>query len=358
MDGDALDAAISAYLQARTPPPVEPQAESGPVRRVIAVDGKVVRGSRSATAATIQLLPAVDHHGVVLAQRQVASKSNEIASVAPLLGGLGLENTVVAADALHTQHDHGAHLISRGAHYVAVVKKNHPGLYAQVGKLPWRDIPLGHRTRDRTRNHAHQRDEIRRLKVTAFSHLDHPGARQAIQVVRWPRDLSTGKLTIEHVYLITSLSVFDTPASRSPPGSEATGASRTSCTTSGTARSVRTRPPGSSTTAGLSEATDPTRFTAELGPLPVGLERAHLQTPIRLNDFLHPAEDDVGDDEDRAASLAPSNTATGPAAARRHRLYRRTSPSGSSDAKRPGSTRIRASSAVAGTGFEPATSGL
>ncbi|WP_159048028.1 hypothetical protein [Streptomyces sp. WM6378] len=49
------------------------------------------------------------------------------------------------------------------------------------------------------------------------------------------------------------------------------------------------------------KATDPTHFTAELGPLPVGLERPHLQTPIRLNDFLHPAEDDVGDGEDRLA---------------------------------------------------------
>ncbi len=205
VDGDALDAAISAYLQARTSPPVEPEVETGPVRRVIAVDGKVVRGSRTRAAAAIQLLAAMDHHGVVLAQRQVASKSNEIPSFAPLRDGLEVENAVVTVDALHTQHDHGTCLSSRGAYYVAVVKKNHPGLYAQVRKLPWRDIPLGHRTRD----HAHHRDEIRRLKVAAFSHLDYPGARQAIQVLRWRRDLSTGKLTIERVYLITSLSVFD-----------------------------------------------------------------------------------------------------------------------------------------------------
>jgi hypothetical protein len=45
---------------------------------VIAIDGKVVRGSRTKTATAIQLLAAMDHHGVVLAQRQVASKSNEI----------------------------------------------------------------------------------------------------------------------------------------------------------------------------------------------------------------------------------------------------------------------------------------
>lgn len=87
----------------------------------------------------------------------------------------------------------------------------HPGLYAQVRKLPWADIPLEHRTRDK----AHHRDEIRRLKVAAFRHLDYPGARQAIQVVRWRRELSTGKLTIERVYVITSLDIYDaTPARR------------------------------------------------------------------------------------------------------------------------------------------------
>jgi predicted transposase YbfD/YdcC len=42
-----------------------------------------------------------------------------------------------------------------------------------------------------------------------FVHIDYPGARQAIQVVRRRREMSTGKLTIERVYLITGLSVFD-----------------------------------------------------------------------------------------------------------------------------------------------------
>ncbi|MEU9157600.1 hypothetical protein AB0D59_45495 [Streptomyces sp. NPDC048417] len=93
MDGDALDAAISPYLQAGKPPPVEPETEEGPVRRVIAVDGKAVRGSRTATAAAIQLLAAMDHHGAVLAQPQVASKSNEIPSCAPLPDGLELRRT-------------------------------------------------------------------------------------------------------------------------------------------------------------------------------------------------------------------------------------------------------------------------
>jgi hypothetical protein len=81
VDGDALDAAISAYLQARTPPSADPAVEKGPVRRVIAVDGKVVRGSRTATAAAIQLLAAMNHHGVVLASgRSLPSATRSLPS--------------------------------------------------------------------------------------------------------------------------------------------------------------------------------------------------------------------------------------------------------------------------------------
>ncbi|MFF5860752.1 ISAs1 family transposase [Streptomyces sp. NPDC012751] len=84
---------------------------------------------------------------------------------------------------------------------MAQVKANHPGLFDRVRRLPWREITLDHY--DRTR--AHHRLEIRRLKTVAFAHLDYPDARQALQVVRWRKDFTSGKLTIERVYLITSL---------------------------------------------------------------------------------------------------------------------------------------------------------
>ncbi|MEU8509679.1 hypothetical protein AB0C40_34340 [Streptomyces brevispora] len=95
-DGDALDAAISAFLQASTLPWSS---------RMIAVDGKEVRGSRTATAPAIQLRAAMDHHGVVLAQRQVASKSNRIATFAPLLPWLNsLELEKHGGDHRRTAH--------------------------------------------------------------------------------------------------------------------------------------------------------------------------------------------------------------------------------------------------------------
>jgi len=192
-DGDALDRAIGDFLQERLAP--------SPGRKVIAVDGKTLRGSRSATWAATALIAAMTHSGQVLAQRQIDRKSNEIPAFAPLLDGIDLTDAVITADALHTQHEHASYLHERGAHYLAVIKRNHPGLHERFRRLPWRDIRLDHVERTR----AHHRDEIRRLKTAAFAHIDYPHARQALQVVCWRRDMGTGKLTIERIYLVTSL---------------------------------------------------------------------------------------------------------------------------------------------------------
>ncbi|MFY1676985.1 ISAs1 family transposase [Streptomyces sp. WMMC905] len=201
IDADLLDVAVGAFLDARRTRPAPTGDGARPVLRPLAVDGKVLRGSRTGERAAVMLLAAMAHSGEVLAQRQVADKSNEIPAFAPLLNGLDLTGTLITADALHTQHDHGRYLRDRGAHYIAVVKKNHPGLHNRIRRLPWSEIALDHK--DRTR--AHHRLEIRRLKTAAFAHLDYPGATQALQVVRWRRDLTDGKLTIERIYLLTSL---------------------------------------------------------------------------------------------------------------------------------------------------------
>ncbi|MEU2468940.1 hypothetical protein ABZ580_32825 [Streptomyces sp. NPDC012486] len=82
----------------------------------------------------------------------------------------------------------------------AVAKKNHPGLHDKVRCLPW-----GHRLDHYERSRAHHRDEIRWLKIAAFAHLDYPHACQALQFVRRRRDLAASKLTLERIYLVTSL---------------------------------------------------------------------------------------------------------------------------------------------------------
>ncbi|MEU5629703.1 ISAs1 family transposase, partial [Streptomyces tendae] len=157
--------------------------------------------SRTAGGTAVWLLAAMDHAGTVLAQRQIDTKSYETPAFIPLLDGLDPENAVVTADAAHTQHANALWLREHGAHYIAVVKGNHPGLLKQLKKLPWADVALDHKERTRGRG----RLEVRHLKTTAFRHLNYPGARQALRVMRWRKDLTSGKTTIERLYFVTGL---------------------------------------------------------------------------------------------------------------------------------------------------------
>ncbi|MFH8857649.1 transposase [Streptomyces rochei] len=97
--GDAFDAAVSAFLQARA----DDLNTANARWRAVAVDGKRLRGSRAAGGKAVWLPAAMDHAGMVLAQRQIEAKSNETPAFIPLLDGLALENAVVTADAAHTQ---------------------------------------------------------------------------------------------------------------------------------------------------------------------------------------------------------------------------------------------------------------
>ena len=130
LDADAFDDLAGEWAARRTAP--------GPkARRVIAVDGKTLRGSRHDGEDGRHLLAAFDHaHGVVLGQVEVGAKTNEIPMFTPLCDRIGLAGAVVTADALHAQRGHAEYLARRGAHYVITTKRNQPGLYAQLDALP------------------------------------------------------------------------------------------------------------------------------------------------------------------------------------------------------------------------------
>lgn len=82
-----------------------------------------------------------------------------------------------------------------------IVKGNQKHLRNQLKSLPWKDIPL----QDRTRDKGHGRSEIRRIKVATVNNLLFPGARQAIQIKRRRTDHKTGQTTIKTIYAVTSL---------------------------------------------------------------------------------------------------------------------------------------------------------
>ena len=60
----------------------------------------------------IPLLAALQHkEGIVIAQRSVDGKTNEITELQALLDPLALEDKVVTADALQTQVEHARYLV-------------------------------------------------------------------------------------------------------------------------------------------------------------------------------------------------------------------------------------------------------
>ncbi|HWG12256.1 MAG TPA: ISAs1 family transposase [Streptosporangiaceae bacterium] len=196
LDADAFDGLAGAWARQRTRP--APGA-----RRLIAVDGKTVRGSGTGGEPAAHLLAALDHaHGVVLGQTGVGAKTNEIPMFSALLDPMDINGAVITADAMHAQRRHATYLAGRGAHYLFTVKRNQPGLHAQLAALPWRQVPVA----DDARERGHGRAERRTLKITAVAAgLAFPHAAQAIQIVRRRRPSGTKKWSRETCYAVTSL---------------------------------------------------------------------------------------------------------------------------------------------------------
>jgi predicted transposase YbfD/YdcC len=191
LDPEVLDRVIGAWMWTRS------TTIGG--RRVIAIDGKTVRGARTRTDVAPHLVAVLDHgNGTVVGQLAVAAKSNEIPAVRTLLATFDLVNTVVTLDAMHTQHDTARFIVNAGGDYVLTVKANQPRLRAALKALPWKDVPAYS-----TVQHGHGRRARRTIKVvTCPDWVDFPGATQVAQLRR--SVTRAGTTTVEVVYLVTS----------------------------------------------------------------------------------------------------------------------------------------------------------
>jgi predicted transposase YbfD/YdcC len=203
LDPDLLTTAIGVWLASRTPTTTGTSAN----RRAIAVDGKSLRGSRTADTTARHVLAACDQDtGIVLAGTDVDGKTNEITRFDPLLDQIGdLRDTVITVDALHCRRDHVTYLAERGAHWILTVKGNQPNLHKQLAALPWRHVSDANRHDDR----GHGRREIRTLKIlTVSTGIAFPHAAQALQIRRRRRRLDEPRrFTTETVSAITDLRV-------------------------------------------------------------------------------------------------------------------------------------------------------
>lgn len=172
-----------------------------PPRAAVAVDGKTSRGARAGGGQAPHLVAAVTHTGVVLGQRQVSQKSNEITAFVPLLKDLPLADVVITADAMQTQRGHARFLREvKDAHFILPVLDNQPGLFAQLDRLDWKQAPVTAWSVDRDRG----RHELRTIQVLpAPPGLRFPHVGQVLLIERTVTE--KGKTSYQAMLYVTSL---------------------------------------------------------------------------------------------------------------------------------------------------------
>jgi predicted transposase YbfD/YdcC len=106
--------------------------------QVIAVDGKQLRGSKDGFLGkqAIYMVSAwAEANELVLGQRKVDEKSNEIAAIPELLKILDISGCIVTIDAIGTQTKIAKAIINGGADYLLSVKENQGHLYDEISWL-------------------------------------------------------------------------------------------------------------------------------------------------------------------------------------------------------------------------------
>lgn len=135
---------------------------------VVAIDGKTVRRShdRSNGKEAIHLVSAwATANHLVLGQRKVDEKSNEITAIPELLQLLVLNDCIVTIDAMGCQTEIAEQIVDQGADYVLTVKENQPHLLEDITLFfdlsAQNDFAKVDHTYHRTVNGGHGRIEVR-----------------------------------------------------------------------------------------------------------------------------------------------------------------------------------------------------
>ena len=182
---------------------------------VVAIDGKGLRRSfaKGTGKRAIPMVSAwASENGVVLGQRKVDTKSNEITAIPELLALLVLKGCIVTIDAMGCQRTIAETIVEQGADYVLALKGNQPtlaqvverffltGLEAEAPRTPSDYYEQTER--------GHGREETRRVWVSAALEAELQAAAwpglQSIGMVDATRTVG-GKTSIEQRFSLSSL---------------------------------------------------------------------------------------------------------------------------------------------------------
>jgi hypothetical protein len=205
---------IGGYLAVKAAAgPVEFPTAGPVLLPALAVDGKATRGAIGPDGLIPYLLAAATHgESVVVAERLVGAKTNEVPEFAPLLrqAQAQLAGRVFTMDAAHAVRSHARFLVEElGAHYLMIIKENQKGMFDRVDALDWASVPVTHQTEET----GHGRRERRTIQVMdAPADLGFPHAAQVFLIERYStrkvRKRSKGSRKYKTVEVKTAVAVL------------------------------------------------------------------------------------------------------------------------------------------------------
>jgi predicted transposase YbfD/YdcC len=183
---------------------------------IIAFDGKQSRnsGDEKNGKDVINTVSAwAVSNRLVLGQKKVEGKSNEITALPALIKVLDLAGCIVTIDAMGCQREIVSKIAEKDADYIIAVKKNQPTLYEQIERLfkqaiktQGKDLNMSsfssremNRGREEIRNYLMITDVTERINpLQKWEKLTSIGMVESVRVVN-------GKTSIETRYFISSL---------------------------------------------------------------------------------------------------------------------------------------------------------
>ena len=186
--------------------------------QIVAIDGKQLRGSKDeflGKRAIYMVSAWAEANELVLGQRKVNEKSNEITAIPELLRILDLSGCIVTIDAIGTQTKIAKTIIESGADYLLSVKENQGHLYEDIAwlfeydqKNQFKDGSYDHA---KTVNKGHGRIEIRECwsisdpeYLQSLKGTSKWKGLQSIAMVTATR-ITDKKTTVKNRYYISSL---------------------------------------------------------------------------------------------------------------------------------------------------------
>jgi predicted transposase YbfD/YdcC len=185
-------------------------------REIVNIDGKTICGSRNGDNPPLHLVSAwANKNRLVLGQKAVHEKSNEITAIPELLDILELNGCIITIDAMGAQKEIAAKIISnkgKSNDYVLALKgnqgKTHTDVFTCFEETLQDEKLYFDKNRLKTAEKSHGRIEKRAYYLSDdIAWLDSKGEWPGLKAIGavWSETERNGKIVTEHRYYLTTL---------------------------------------------------------------------------------------------------------------------------------------------------------